>query len=221
MVTNFMVTFPQMIYRDTVISTRKHIMKHLKTEDFEEAYRQFYSNTSSISPVNIWMTYAWFHEHQRYDWHIKAPAAKLRENNKRLPEGHKIRPQHTVPSLVGNDHLSGRKEFVAELMTAGYCMSLKATRQDLPAGCQNVTHDVNRFCDFWEPATYRYPWPAADKWCKAAKMDRCCHEAIVEHYKDVVVLAKEKKLRFSKDDVYLVDKLALEMGVTCPSVDLP
>ena len=218
-VTNFMITFPQLIFRDTVISTRKHIMKHLKTENFEEAFRQLY--VSNISPVNIWMTYAWFHEHDRYDWHIKAPPDKLKAQNKRLPKGHKIGPQHTVPSLIGNDHLSGRKEFVPELMLAGYCMSLAATQQAAPPGCRNVSHDVNRFCDFWEPASYRYPWPAADTWCKAGKMDRCCHQAMVKHYKDVVVLAKEKNLRFSKDDVYLVDQLALEMGVTCPKIDLP
>ena len=213
-----MITFPQLVYRDTVINTRKHIMKHLKTDDFEDAFRQFY--VSLISPVNIWMTYAWFHEHDRYEWHIKATVEKLQVHNDRLPEGHNIGPQHTVPSIIGNHHISDLKVFQPELMIPGYCMSLKATKEEVPAGCKNVTHGMERLCDYWE-TFFRYPWPAANKWCKAGKMDNCCHEAMVEHYKDVVVLAKEKNLRFSKDDVNLVDKMALEMGVTCPKVDLP
>ena len=193
-------------------------MKHLKTDDFEEAFRQFHIST--ISPVNIWMTYAWFHEHDRYEWHIKATLAKLQVHNERLPEGHKIGPQHTVPSIIGTAHISQQKIFQPDLMIQGYCMSIKATQEDVPANCRNVTHDLERLCDYWE-YFFRYPWPTADKWCKAGNMDRCCHDAMVKHYKHVVVLAKEKNLTFSKDDVYLVDKLALAMGVTCPKVGLP
>ena len=99
-------------------------------------------------------------------------------------------------------------------------MSLKATQQEVPAGCKNVTHDMEKLCDYWEPYL-RYPWPTADKWCKAGKMDLCCQEAMVKHYKDVVVLAEEKNLKFSKDDVYKVDIMAIEMGVICPKNDLP
>ena len=218
LVSNFMITFPQLVYKDTVINTRKHIMNHLKTDDFEEAFQQFY--VGSISPVDIWMTYAWFYENDRYEWHIKATAAKLQFHNNRLSKGHKIGPQHTIPSLIGNGHIWDLKVFQSELMIPGYCMSLKATQQEVPDGCKNVTHDMKILCDYWEQP-FRYPWPAADKWCKAGKMDLCCHEAMVKHYKDVMVLVEQKNLRLSKDDVYLVDKLALEMGVTCPQVDLP
>ena len=222
LVTNFMVVFPQLVYRDTVINTRNHILKHLKTDNFEEAFFQFY--ISQISPVNIWMTYAWFHEHDRYEWHIKASVAMLKIHNERLPDGFKIGPQHTIPSLIGNCHVSQLKVFQPELMIPGYCMSLKATQDEVPAGCENVTHDVNSLCDYWEtfpPIWETYPWPAGEKWCKAGKMDLCCKEAMIKHYKDVEVLAKEKKLQFRKEDVYLVDKFAQEMGVTCPKVDLP
>ena len=52
-------------------------------------------------------------------------------------------------------------------------------------------------------------------------MDQCCQEAMEKHYKDVVVLVKEKNLTFIKDYVYLVDELAQDMGVTCPKIDLP
>ena len=96
-------------------------------------------------------------------------------------------------------------------MIPGYCMSLKATQQELPAGCKNVTHDMERLCDYWKPYL-SYPWPTAGKWCRAGKMDLCCHDVMVKHYKDVVVLAEEKNLKFSKDDVYKVDIMAIEMA---------
>ena len=129
---NFMITFPQLLHRDTIVNTRRFIMKHLNTTNFEEAFRRFY--TSGMSPVNIWMTYAWFHQHDRYEWHIKATTAKLQENNDRLPEGHKIGPQHIVPSIIGVGHISDHKSFKPEILLPGYCMSIKATGKTLPAG---------------------------------------------------------------------------------------
>ena len=47
-------------------------------------------------------------------------------------------------------------------------------------------------------------------------MDLCCHEAMVKHYKELVVLAEEKNMKFSKDDVNKVDMMVTEMGVICP-----
>ena len=64
-VVDFMTYFPVYMYRDTVTHCREHILKHLNTTNFEEAFRMFYKGL--ISPVSVILSYAFYFERDRYD----------------------------------------------------------------------------------------------------------------------------------------------------------
>ena len=60
-----MIYFPAYMYRDTVTHCREHILKHLNTTNFEEAFRMFYKGL--ISPVSVILSYAFYFERDRYE----------------------------------------------------------------------------------------------------------------------------------------------------------
>ena len=62
-VVDFMTYFTVYLYWDTVTHSRKHILKHLKTTNFEEAFRMFYKGF--ISPVSVILSYAFYFERDR------------------------------------------------------------------------------------------------------------------------------------------------------------
>ena len=92
-VADYMSFFPVYIYRDTFVRCRKHILKHLKVTNFEDAFKLFYHDRNMLSPVSVVLSYAWFFERSRYDWNMKL-CTDLTEYNKKFPAGSKIRPEH-------------------------------------------------------------------------------------------------------------------------------
>lgn len=219
MVANFMVTFPQLIYRSTYRNCRAHIMKHLGVADFEKAFRLFHTNDSMMSPINIIMSYAWFFEHERYDWHIKV--LDLKAHNRQLPAGHRISLEETIPSIVGVAHISDVKKWEQDIVTPGYCLAMKAQGQPVD-GCTNVTHNIEEICDFYE-SVFQSQWPSAsvDVWCRGGNFTACCERFINEHYENVSYMARMYVHVVKKENANIVSTLAREMGIGCEHLCMP
>lgn len=218
-IANFMITFPQFLHRSTYENTRKHILNHTKTTDFEIAFSKFYKAGTALSPICVLLTYAWFHEHDKYEWHIKTKDPGAIFNNNRLPLPNKITPNELIPSIVGTSHISDKKAWQQHIMTPGYCMATKAAGMNIK-GCKDIKHDPNLICDYWE-TFFRYRWPNVKTWCKAGTFEACCNEAVEKHYKDVARHYKDKMFDFDKNNIYKVEKMAKEVGISCPHTNLP
>ena len=136
-VVDFMTYFPVYMYRDTVTHCREHILKHLNTTNFEEAFRMFYKGL--ISPVSVILSYAFYFERDRYDWNFKI-CNDLAEYNKRFPSGQTIAPEHVQNVLTepqtGYHGWAGPR--FSKNTLASYCLSHKAAGNILDI-CSNRT----------------------------------------------------------------------------------
>jgi Ca2+-binding EF-hand superfamily protein len=97
---DFMTYFPVYIYRDNFIHCREYTLKRFNTDKFEKAFKKFYhTGTGFISPVSVVISYAWYFEKDRYNWNLQI-CGDLNTYNNRLPEGHKIQPEHVKDVLT-------------------------------------------------------------------------------------------------------------------------
>ena len=218
MVVNFMVTFPQLLYRNTVTKCREHIMKHLNTTDFEEAFSLFYGRGAILCPVCIILSYAWYFERERYDWHFKIH--DLAFINKRLPEGHKVCLEDMDPLFQGVAHVFRDKKWHQELILAGYCLSMKAQGNPSPK-CKNVKHDLNTICDYHAEVFRKPPWPFTDNWCKDRNRHTCCQRIVDEHYENVFHMVTTGIHIVNSTKIKTLEIFSKEMGVTCEKLTLP
>ena len=85
MVADFMSYFPIYIYPSTIRICREFIIKRFSVPTFEHAFFRFAQK--AVSSVNIIMSYAYYFERDRYEWHIDTGKLNLNEyNSKRLPK---------------------------------------------------------------------------------------------------------------------------------------
>ena len=217
MVANFMITFPQLIYRQTITNCRNHILNHLKTSDFEIAFPLFYPHSSIISPINIIMSYAWFFEYEKYDWHLKIQ--DLVKHNKMLPSAHKVSTEDTIPSLVAVAHISDHKKWMQHRVIPGYCEAMRVQGQP-PANCSSIKHNLNQICNFHE-SFFHAPWPNLHDWCSEGQAHACCQKALDEHYRHVGHMAACGIHTVRRGRAKLVERLAKDMGVTCEDFKEP
>ena len=210
-VVDFMTYFPVYMYRDTVTHCREHILKHLNTTNFEEAFRMFYKGL--ISPVSVILSYAFYFERDRYDWNFKI-CNDLAEYNKRFPSGQTIAPEHVQNVLTEPQtgyHGWAGPEFSKNTL-ASYCLSHKAAGNNLDI-CSNRTlspsdnliffvHDLQR-------GNRNHP-------CKG-NITQTCLQILERHYNQVGLEIKQgRNLEWS--NLETADKLSREFGVTCKAI---
>ena len=210
-VADFMTYFPVYMYRDTVTHCREHILKHLNTNNFEEAFRKFY--TTFISPVSIILSYAWYFERDRYDWNFEM-CTDLTEYNKRFPSGHTIRPEdiETVLSEPQTGYHGDAGLAFNENVFTSYCLSHKAAGNNLDI-CSNrsvsPSDNLLFFVHDLQGGVDKHP-------CKG-DLTNTCLQVLERHYNQVGLEIKQgRKLEWSSLET--ADTLAREFGITCPPI---
>ena len=104
-------------------------MKKLHTHNFEDAFVRI----SRPSPVNIIMSYAYYFERERYDWHIDTMRDNLTiYNEQRLPQ-HPLLQNDVSPELHVAIHAGHHKSKVDPLEQA-ICYS------QIYLGMANLSH---------------------------------------------------------------------------------
>ena len=210
-VVDFMTYFPVYMYRDTVTHCREHILKHLNTTNFEEAFRMFYKGL--ISPVSVILSYAFYFERDRYDWNFKI-CNDLAEYNKRFPSGQTIAPEHVQNVLTepqtGYHGWAGPR--FSKNTLASYCLSHKAAGNILDI-CSNRTFlpsdNLIFFVQDLQVGNRNHP-------CKGNNTQTCL-QVLERHYNQVGREIKQgRKLEWSTLEIS--EKVASEFGVTCQPI---
>ena len=210
-VADFMTYFPVYMYRDTVTHCREHILKHLNTNNFEEAFRMFYKGL--ISPVSVILSYAFYFERDRYDWNFKI-CNDLAEYNKRFPSGQTIELEHVQDVLTEPQtgyHGWAGPEFSKNTL-ASYCLSHKAAGNILDI-CSNRTFlpsdNLIFFVHDLQMGNTNHP-------CKG-NITQTCLQVLERHYNQVGHEIKQgRKLEWSTLEI--AEKVASEFGVTCQPI---
>ena len=210
-VADFMTYFPVYMYRDTVTHCREHILKHLKTTNFEEAFRMFYKGF--ISPVSVILSYAFYFERDRYDWNFKI-CNDLAEYNKRFPTGQTIAPEHVQNVLTEPQtgyHGWAGPGFSKNTL-ASYCLSHKAAGNILDI-CSNRTFlpsdNLIFFVHDLQVGNRNHP-------CKG-NITQTCLQVLKRHYNQVgLEIQQGRNLEWS--NLETADKLSREFGVTCKPI---
>lgn len=212
-VADYMSFFPVYIYRDTFVRCRKHILKHLKVTNFEDAFKLFYHDRNMLSPVSVVLSYAWFFERSRYDWNMKL-CTDLTEYNKKFPAGSKIRPEH-LEDILSEPQTTFHVpygEFLTANILVSYCLTQREAGNRIDFCLRHSFSLSDNFDllhhDLQNVRTIR-PNP-----CARGKADYCL-QVLGRHYKKVGLEVKENKRKLEWSHVETVEKLAREIGVTC------
>ena len=213
LVADYMTYFPVYIYRDTFTHCREHIMRHMKVSDFEEAFKSFYLGGDLLSPVCVVLSYAWFFERDRYDWHMQV-CTNLTEYNKRFSVGADIRPQHLEDILSQPQTAFHVRygEFLSANILISYCLSHEAAGNQLDVCLRHNFSLSNNFDllhhDLQRVKTIR-PNP-----CAGNNTDYCL-QVLGDHYKEVGLEIKENGRKLDWRGVKAIEELAKGIGVTC------
>ncbi|XP_022110774.1 uncharacterized protein LOC110990208 [Acanthaster planci] len=212
MVADFMTYFPVYIWRDTIINCRNHISRHMNVTRFEDAFRNLYN----LSPVNVIMNYAFYFEHDRYDWHLDVNNDLKSYNKDHVPPGFEIKPSQTVPDVQVSIH-KGYYDKLPNPLLQGYCVA-KRYVSTLPAFCkpfENVTNfQLFEFC--WQEKLLIQEHLGT--WCASPEGHRDCAQRIEAHYANVVKYYNLGWFDLDLGRVGAVEKKAAQEKSKCPKV---
>ena len=192
MVADFMTYFPAYIYRDTFTHCREYILKRFNTSNFEEAFQKICHGNSSISPVSVVISYAWFFERDRYDWNLKL-CSELKSYNRRLTVDHKITSQDTVDILSQPQtafHVPYAKEPLFPNILISYSSLSHEAAGNPEAMCSN--HSVSladNFVLFYHDLQRITPGETP---CTGNKTTEHCLKVLDRHYNQVGLDIKSK-----------------------------
>ena len=218
-VADFMTYFPVYIYRDTFIRCREYILKRFNTDNFEEAFKKFYhTGTGYISPVSVVISYAWYFEKERYSWNLEI-CGDLNAYNNRLPEGHKIQPEHvteilTQPQTAYHGPLD-TVNFYAKAIPITYCLSQAAAGRKVSMCEKHPSSDINYLLHLFNADMHAFrrkdPHPCAGKSTKS------CLDILERHIEKIGVEIRTNLRRLEWEDFEKIDTFARQAGLTCPA----
>ncbi|ESP04529.1 hypothetical protein LOTGIDRAFT_170772 [Lottia gigantea] len=214
-VSDFMEYFPVYIWRDTITNCRNHIIQHMKVRDMDEAFVRVLSRRDNISPVNIIMSYAYYFEKHRYDWHINLEKYTLENyNNKFVSKGFELLPSDITPDLHVTIHHKYYKDRTHTVNKEAYCAAIKNTaiqvEAKVKAMCQPFLNKVPWLLfkfNTWSTPQYL---PA---WCK--NESPVCKLILDNHLKNVQKAITEGFYDLDLKKVSAVESAAREFGYSC------
>ncbi|XP_022083542.1 uncharacterized protein LOC110975394 [Acanthaster planci] len=209
MVADFMTYFPTYVWRDTITNCRNFVLKQMKVNSFAEAFRKL---GIGISPVNIIMNYAYYFEHDRYDWHLDVSNNLKGYNAKYVPRGFEIQPNETVSEVHVTVH-DGYFKLSPHPLLQGYCIAKRYTGQ-LPVGCKQFENTTNFFLFEFETKPYVGHMKA---WCSPGAGRESCAQRIEAHYNNTL------KYYNAGNDLNLkrvgdIEEAARQENISCPNV---
>ncbi|ESO99356.1 hypothetical protein LOTGIDRAFT_158443 [Lottia gigantea] len=219
MVADFMSYFPVYIWKDTIANCRKFIMNHVNSSatDFIEVFSQAQGHASS--PVVVIMTYAYYFEKHRYDFHIDIRNETLSDYNKKyVAKGFELGQSDISPDLhvqIHDKHFSEprRQHMVSKL---SYCRASRNLNILLPQNIQEMC-DPLRISSQWFLFQFEHN-PVAKvehltTWCKN-KRDKC-DDMINKHYEHCDQLFKLGIYDLDISRIDVVEKVAAQQGIYC------
>ncbi|KAK6174957.1 hypothetical protein SNE40_013508 [Patella caerulea] len=217
MPSDFMTFFPVYIWRDTITNCRNHILKYVNVSTIEEAYIHVGSQDSGImSPVNIIMTYAYYFEKERYDWHIDIGNVDLKKYNKlHLVPGYELTSASLTPDLHVTLHAKHYKDANNTVNRQAYCAAANNTvltmEQDIKQMCEpfktSVMWVLFEFCNTVKQEHLT-------TWCK--NKNKHCISMIQEHYDKTRQLVNKGVYSLDLKKIKVVEEAAHFHQTKCP-----
>ncbi|KAK6166866.1 hypothetical protein SNE40_023477 [Patella caerulea] len=219
MPSDFMTYFPVYIWRDTIINCRNYILKYVNVSTIDEAFIKVGSKDSvmCMSPVNTIMTYAFYFEKERYDWHIDIRNVNLHNYTKlhKIPD-HKLTSTDMSPDLHVTLHDKYYKDDQNIVNRQAYCAAVNNT-------VLKMEQDTQKMC---EPFKTKVMWvlfefcntPGKEQltaWCK--NKDKQCRSMIKEHYDNTRQLVNKGVYNLDLKRIKAVEEAANFHKIKCPS----
>ena len=181
----------------------------MQVDSFEEAFGNL---GVGISPVNVIMNYAYFFEHDRYDWHLDVGNNLENYNSQFIPRGFEIKPNETVSEVHVTVH-DGYFQLSPNPLLQGYCIAKRYTGL-LPDGCKQFENVTNFYLFEFETKPYVGHMKT---WCSRGKGYKDCTERIEAHYNNTVKYYNSV-YDLSLKRVRNVEEAAERMNISCPRV---
>lgn len=176
-VADFMSYFPVYIHPSTIKNCRQFIQKRLNAETFEQAFIQM--SFEKVSPVNVILSYAYYYERFRYEWHIDigTKMALHQYNEWRLPK-YPLLPSDVKPELHSSVHAAYYKSKVDPLERA-ICYTQIHLGMTVVKHCADFFNKTNtQLFEFQTDPVLNH----LDTWCKPPN-DKVCDRLVTERYK--------------------------------------
>ena len=150
------------------------------------------------------MNYAYYFEHDRYDWHLDNPP-------KGGPSGLVIPPNETVPEVRVSIHQKYCRRYPQKLLDC-YCVAKRYTGEALPAACRPFQNVTNFDLFVFDSGNHHL-----GSWCSKGKGHRDCAERIEAHYQN---FRKYYQSEYDLDlrRVRVVEEAAKRENITCQEV---
>ncbi|XP_022111416.1 uncharacterized protein LOC110990648 [Acanthaster planci] len=215
---DFMSYFPVYIWRDTIRNCRKHILDHMNVSNFADAFKKMKVKNARVSPVNIILNYAYYFEHDRYDWHLDVNNNLEAYNSKHVQPGFEIKPNETVPDVRVTVHAG--VHFLIKgphPMLQGYCIAKRYV--GTPSAACKRFENVTNFQLFEFVVAKHHTLNHLATWCSPEGDGRKdCSRRIEAHYKNVGRYYNLGWFDLDMRRVSAVEKAAALGNVTCPKI---
>ncbi|XP_022111420.1 uncharacterized protein LOC110990651 [Acanthaster planci] len=217
LVADFMTYFPVYIWRDTIRNCREHILGYMNVSNFEDAFRKLKVKRARVSPVNILLNYAFYFEHDRYDWHLDVNNNLEAYNSQHLEPGFEIKPNETVPEVRVTVHAGRHFLKSPNPLLQGYCVAKQHVAKP-PSACKQFENATNlQLFEFL--AERGVSFNHLDTWCSPDGDRReDCSRRIEAHYKNVGRYYNLGWFDLDLRRVSAVEKAAALGNVTCSQI---
>ena len=211
MVSDFMSYFPAYVYAHTIKNCRQHIMKHLNTTTFEEAFVKMTEYDVYFSPIVIVFSYAYYFEKDLYDWHLDIRHESLESYNKKmLPPKYPLLASDITPELHVTIHSKYYTPDIRPIEQA-ICYS------QIYLGMRNIPH-----CDLFRNNTnlqlfmFQYGKSHLFSWCEPGPKREHCKKLIDDRYKNWAKRYHKSKLQYNTSYIKVIDEFAnKQYGINC------
>ncbi|KAK6182244.1 hypothetical protein SNE40_009971 [Patella caerulea] len=215
MPSDFMTYFPVYIWRDTITNCRNHIIKYMNVSTIEEAYMKAVAQDYS-SPVNIIMTYAYYFEKDRYDWHIDIGSLDLQIYNKvHLTTGYELQPTDITRDLHVALHDKYYLDTTNKINRHAYCTAINETVINMDAAIRRMCQPFKGIVmwSLFEFTTHKPLIEHLTTWCRNQNIE--CVSLINEHFKNTAKLINNGVYDLDLNKVKSVEIAAKEMNIQC------
>ena len=198
MVADFMTYFPVYVYASTIKNCREYIMKRLGTHTFEDAFIRIPS--MMISPVSIIISYAYYFERERYDWHIDTRRDNISKyNEQRLPK-HPLLKKDVSPELHVAIHAGYYQSKVDQLEKAICYCQMYLGMTNLPHCRAYHLPNMQLFEFHTSPLQNHF-----ESWCEKKTL-HICTKMIRERYNVFVHLYKTNRTSVDTNKLEVIEK---------------
>ena len=159
----------------------------------------------TASPVVILMTYAYFFEHDRYEWHLDLNGDSLDNHNKRfVGTPFNISRLDLTPELHFTIHISYTGRAI-EKLTNSVCHAHKAKDAlNVPSHCKNLERPHMDLFLFNNARNH------FEGWCCGKEGRKLCETLIRKHYEDVGRVLRSNNRLFNTSHVRVIENIASE-----------